>query len=104
MAVYGERARDPFRVKSADTSGTRKGSLDPSRYTATEEAAAALVRICRGHGVRLELEVEAQGFVELSHQVSGNATDHLAQAFDGHRPDLFGLRLGVESKARRVGW
>jgi len=36
-----------FRAKSADTSGTRKGSLARSPYTATEEAAAALVRICR---------------------------------------------------------
>ena len=55
--------------------------------------AATLARICRGHGVRLELEVEAQGFVELSHQVGGNSADHWAQPFDGHGPDLFGLRL-----------
>src|SRR5665647_650909 len=39
-----------FRAKSADTSGTRKGSLARSPYTATEEAAAALVRICRVEG------------------------------------------------------
>ena len=62
-------------------------------YASAAFRATTLARSCRGHGVRLELEVEAQCFVELSHQVGGNSADHWAQPFDGHGPDLFGLRL-----------
>lgn len=41
----------------------------------------------------LELEVDAEGIVQLSHLMSGDPADDWPQAFHGYRADLFPLCL-----------
>ena len=47
--------------------------------------------------------MEAERVVELIHEMERNAADHDPDAFDRHRADLFGLCLGVDGEAGRIG-
>ena len=109
LVSRGMRSWDPPTAK-AEPSGTwsqarttARDALPGSSYRLVMARASYAGARMRRDGLRLELEVEAQGIVELSHQVGGNPAHHCAQPFDGHGSDLFGFRLGVDSKPRLVG-
>jgi hypothetical protein len=50
---------------------------------------------------RLQLQVESQRVVRLSHDAGRDLSEDGAQALNGNRADLFGLGLGVLPKPGR---
>ncbi len=49
------------------------------------------------------MEVQAEGVIEVRHEVDGHPPDDRAEALDGHEPDLFGLSLGLDPQTGLVG-
>src|SRR5665647_116579 len=92
-----------FRAKSADTSGTRKGSLARSPYTATEEAAAALVRICRVEGgyARPDLLRSGRPTANRARTLGGRTASQPANGNSGaRRPEGGALRPAANPAER----
>lgn len=60
----------------------------------------------RGAGLRdrtSQLEMQPERIVELLGQWCGESSEHGADLFDRHCPDLLGLSLGVHSDSGLVG-
>jgi hypothetical protein len=53
-------------------------------------------------GVTLEVEVDADGVVEVREEVGGEVAECCSDAFDADGADLFGLGLGVPGEAGAV--
>ena len=79
----------------------RSSDKPRTRCCAAQSARTASGSGCRPHDPpgTSELKVEPECVVELGDELSGEAADHRADAFDRYGADLLGLGLGVHREA-----